>query len=312
MFSCLFKEDISKFVKSGDIEEMGDYSLDSKNIERFINECDKEIRDIIRKIIDNTKYVNFMEFMRNFFKSVKDLNDELVKRDITRFYLYECKCKCNRWIFKYFLRMIKFLNSNVKIKIIDDSFVNFKEDNFIILPFDCLHTGFQITKNTKILCQNNKKRKRMDIYVLSPYMSSYGIFNMRNREMEREYHYKLHIGTHIKIDEYLISEILTLEEMNRLEKYYPVGDNGKFSVNYDNIYLFYFNHKLGDYNSTLTILYMGVVANRDNSHKLGNMIKRRLNYKEEGIRLGIIPLIKDCKYVYNYMNIDTQNPICPV
>lgn len=150
----------------------------------------------------------------------------------------------------------------------------------------------------------------MDIYVLSPYMSSYGIFNMRNREMEREYHYKLHIGTHIKIDKYLMSEILSLDEMNRLERYYPVGDNGKLSVNYDNIYLFYFNHKLGDYNSTLTILYMGVVANRDNSNKLGKMIKE--GYKDGGIRLGIIPLIKDCKYVYNYMNIDTQNPICPV
>jgi len=40
------------------------------------------------------------------------------------------------------------------------------------------------------------------------------------------------------------------------------------------------------------------------------MIKE--GHKNEGIRLGIIPLIKDCKYVYNYMNIDTQNPICPV
>jgi len=307
MFSCLFGEDISKFVKSDEIDEYGDYSLDEKNIERFIKESDVNIRDVIKKIINKTRYVSFMEFMRNFFKSVKDLMDILSKKS---FYLYECRCKCNKWIFKYFLRMIKFLNPDIKVKIIDDTFVDFKDDDFIVIPFDCLHTGFRITKNTKILCDNNKKKKRIDIYVLSPYMSSYGIFQMKNREMEREYHYKLHIGTHINIDEYLITEVLTFDEINRLNDYYPSNNKDKIAINYTNIYLFYFNHKLGDYNSTLTILYMGVLPNIRNRRQLLEMI--RLDKNLEMKNLELVPLIKNCKYVYNYMNIDTQNPICPV
>ena len=190
MLSCLFGEDIGKIINKDDIDEFGDYSLNIKNIDRFLKECDICIKPIIKKILENTKYISFIEFMSSFFSSVKNLNDELVKIDKKIIYLYECRCKCNKWIFKYFYRMIKFLNPEIKIKLINDRYKNFKDDDFIILPFDCLYTGFQITKNTKILCNNNKRKKNIIIYVLSPYMSSYGIFNMKNKEMEKEYNYK--------------------------------------------------------------------------------------------------------------------------
>lgn len=335
MLSYLFDDDISKFIKRDEIDEYGDYSLDERNIERFLRECDDKIRPIIRKIIENTKYISFREFMRSLFKSVKDLNDVLMKMDKKIIYLYECRCKCNRWIFKYFNRMIKYLNPEIKVKVINDRYKNFKDDDFIILPFDCLQTGFQITKNTKILCNNNKKKKRIDIYVLSPFMSSYGIFNMKDKEMEREYHYKLHIGTHKKIDEYLITEVLTFKEIELLSNYYPqISPEDKYDSNLDNIYFFYFNHKLGDLHSTLTLLYMGVIANTYNRKQLQERIDfyqfgkyrkinedereeiERQNYlrkkdMERGFKLQVIPLIKNCNYVYKYENINTQNPICP-
>lgn len=335
MLSYLFDDDISKFIKRDEIDEYGDYSLDERNIERFLRECDDKIRPIIRKIIENTKYISFREFMRSLFKSVKDLNDVLMKMDKKIIYLYECRCKCNRWIFKYFNRMIKYLNPEIKVKVINDRYKNFKDDDFIILPFDCLQTGFQITKNTKILCNNNKKKKRIDIYVLSPFMSSYGIFNMKDKEMEREYHYKLHIGTHKKIDEYLITEVLTFKEIELLSNYYPqISPEDKYDSNLDNIYFFYFNHKLGDLHSTLTLLYMGVIANFFNRKQLQERIDfyqfgkyrkinedereeiERQNYlrkkdMERYFKLQVIPLIKNCNYVYKYENINTQNPICP-
>lgn len=340
MLSYLFGDDISKFIKKDEIDEYGDYSLDERNIERFLKECNEDIRPIIRKIIENTKYISFREFMRSLFKSVKDLNDVLMEMDKKIIYLYECRCKCNEWIFKYFNRMIKYLNPEIKVKVINDRYKNFKDDDFIILPFDCLYTGFQITKNTKILCNNNKKRKRIDIYVLSPYMSSYGIFNMKDKEMEKEYHYKLHIGSHKKIDEYLITEILTFKEIDLLGQYYPQlnpEEEDKYDSNLENIYFFYFNHKLGDLHSTLTLLYMGVIANRFNQNQLRereNVYRRirngymekadeekreeieRRNYiikknMERVFKLQIIPLIKNCNYVYKYSNINTKNPICP-
>jgi len=306
MFSCLFREDIEKFIKKDEIDELGDYSLNDKNIDKFLDECNLSIKPIIKKILENTKYISFKEFMRSFFSSVKNLNDELQKINKKIVYLYECRCKCNKWIFKYFNRMIKFLNPEIKIKIINDKYKNFKDDDFIILPFDCLYTGFQITKNTKILCNNNKKKKNIDIYVLSPYMSSYGIFNMKNKDMEKEYNYKLHIGTHIKIDKYLITEILNFKEIELLNDYYPSIEEDKYGSNLENIYFFYFNHKLGDLNSTLTLLYMGVIPNYFNRRNLENYKKEK-----KSIKLQIIPLINNCNYVYNYSNIDTHNPICP-
>lgn len=335
MWSYLFGDDISKIIKKDEIDEYGDYSLDERNIERFLRECDDKIRPIIRKIIENTKYISFREFMRSLFKSTKDLNDVLMKMDKKIIYLYECRCKCNRWIFKYLNRIIKYLNPEIKVKVINDRYKNFKDDDFIILPFDCLQTGFQITKNTKILCNNNKKKKRIDIYVLSPYMSSYGIYNMMDKEMEREYHYKLHIGSHNKIDEYLITEVLTFKEIELLSEYYPqISSEDKYDSNLDNIYFFYFNHKLGDLHSTLTLLYMGVVANISNRKQLQERIHfyqfgkyRKINEDEReeierqhylrkkemerGFKLQVIPLIKNCNYVYRYENINTENPICP-
>jgi hypothetical protein len=306
MFSYLFGEDIDKIINKDDIDEFGDYSLNNKNIDRFLKECDMCIKPIIKKILEKTKYISFDEFMRSFFSSIKKLNDELVKIDKKIVYLYECRCKCNKWIFKYFYRMIKFLNPEIKIKLINDRYKNFKDDDFIILPFDCLYTGFQITKNTKILCNNNKRKKNIIIYVLSPYMSSYGIFNMRNKEMEKEYNYNLIIGSHIKIDKYLITEILDFKEIELLGEYYPTIEEDKLGSNLENIYFFYFNHKLGDLNSTLTLLYMGVIANYYNMRNLGNYKKEK-----KSIKLQILPLINNCNYIYNYSNIDTHNPICP-
>jgi hypothetical protein len=48
---------------------------------------------------------------------------------------------------------------------------------------------------------------------------------------------------------------------------------------------------------------MGVIPNDFNRIKL--------LYEKEDKKLQIIPLIKNCNFVYNNSNIDTHNPICP-
>jgi hypothetical protein len=40
MLSCLFGEDIDKIINKDDIDEFGDYSLNTKNIDKFLKECD--------------------------------------------------------------------------------------------------------------------------------------------------------------------------------------------------------------------------------------------------------------------------------
>ena len=105
----------------------------------------------------------------------------------------------------------------------------------------------------------------------------------------------------------MITEILNFKEIELLGEYYPTIEEDKLGSNLENIYFFYFNHKLGDLNSTLTLLYMGVIPNEFNRSKL-----ERFKYRKEIISsLQILPLINNCNYVYNYSNIDTHNPICP-
>jgi hypothetical protein len=300
MFSFFFGDNISKFINKDDIDEYGDYSLNYKNSQKFLLECDDEIRPVIKKIIEKTKYVSFMDFMRSLFSSVKKLFDKINELNKKTLYLYDCKC--NRWLFKYIYKMINFLNPEIKFRIINDKYKNFKDDDFIILPFDCLFDGNQINLNVNII---SKFKKAIHIYILSPYMSSYAIFNIINKYNEKKFNYKMIIGSHKKIDEFLLKDVLNFKEIVLLEKYYPSFQNNqsKFNTNYNNVYLFYFNHKLGDFNTTLTLLYMGIIPNMHNSIILKN--------EKDIHKLQIIPLINNCNYVYNYDNIDSKFPICP-
>jgi len=63
MFSFLFEKDIIEILKRYKIDKLGDYSLDKRNIKKFIKESDDEVKGIVRKIIKNTKYVDFKEFI---------------------------------------------------------------------------------------------------------------------------------------------------------------------------------------------------------------------------------------------------------
>lgn len=104
MFSFLFEKDIIEILKRYKIDKLGDYSLDKRNIKKFIKESDDEVKGIVRKIIKNTKYVDFKEFMRNLYKSVKDLLKILKKNKKEKFYVYKTKGfdnKSNKWIYKY-------------------------------------------------------------------------------------------------------------------------------------------------------------------------------------------------------------------
>jgi len=53
------------------IEELKDHSLINKK--EFINASDINIRPIVKKILDKTKYVNHLEFIENLYKSIKKL-----------------------------------------------------------------------------------------------------------------------------------------------------------------------------------------------------------------------------------------------
>jgi len=83
-------------------------------------------------------------------------------------------------------------------------------------------------------------------------------------------------------------------------------DDDLYSIEFQN-FLVYFNHKLADYASTITLFYMGVVPNSYNKRILHERTKK--GNRNGNLPLQIIPLIKNCNY--NRKNINVNYPMCP-
>jgi len=90
--------------------------------------------------------------------------------------------------------------------------------------------------------------------------------------------------------------------------------------NTKNNYLIYFDHKLADPVSTITIFYLGIVPNQKNLFnfkRLNNIFKNKMSflitsYIDHFINsnnFDIIPFIKNCNNFYN--NISLWSPKCP-
>jgi hypothetical protein len=83
-------------------------------------------------------------------------------------------------------------------------------------------------------------------------------------------------------------------------------DDDLYSIEF-NKFLVYFNHKLADYASTITLFYMGVVPNSHNKRILHERTKKgNIN---GNLPLQIIPIINNCNYTRK--NINVNYPICP-
>ena len=180
---------------------------------------------------------------------------------------------------------------------------------------DCIYSGMQMQSNIKDLSKNKELKTKLIIYVLCPYISSFGIKAITYKEDQEEFNYKVIIGLHTKLDKYLSRNFITLEEIKLIKSYYSNllpkdminDDDDLYSIEFDT-FLLYFNHKLADYASTVTLFYMGVVPNSYNKKILKERTKN--GNRNGNLPLEIIPLIKNCNY--NIKNINVNYPICPI
>ena len=190
-----------------------------------------------------------------------------------------------------------------------------KNNDLLLITDDCIYSGHQMKSN---LINNIGKNKKTDIslliYILCPYISSYGINAITYKEHLTEFNYKIIIGYHKKLDKYLCRNFLSQEEIKLMESYYSNlnlkdvvnDDDDLYYIEFDGFFI-YFNHKLADYASTITLFYMGVVPNNYNKKILKERTKN--GNKNGNLPLQIIPLINNCNY--NISNINVNYPICP-
>ena len=285
------------------LEKLKDHSL--INTSKFIKASDIKVRKIVKKILDNTKYINYKEFIKNLNISIKDLLYYLKFKKLKTAYVYKSikfNTKSNGWIYNYIKKMFKYLKSNIKLKLINlNNIKKLKNNDIVIFPDDCIYSGLQMSSNINKFIKLKKKNL---IYILTPYISSFGINNIKNTIGKKN---KLKICKHVNIDKYLIYKYLKINEIAKIEGFYSNLEkkflNDKYISKFRNVYLLYFNHKLADFISTITLFYMGVVPNNYN--------KRALIYRTENTipKLQIIPLINNCNY--KKIKINVNNPICP-
>lgn len=296
-----------------------DHSLDKMNIRRFIKESDRKVRDIVKKIIENTTYISFKEFRRVLFKSFREFIDDMKREKRRIVYVYKTekwKNKSNKWIYLLLKNYIKKEKENLKLILISKTKLkSLKSNDTVIITDDCSYSGMQMQGNLiRDFGKYKNPKTLLRIYILCPYMSSYAVKAITYKEHEKEFNYNVKIGYHKKLDKYLSSNFLKPEEIRVMESYYSNlhpkdminDDDDLYSIEFQN-FLVYFNHKLADYASTITLFYMGVVPNSYNKRILHERTKK--GNRNGNLPLQIISLIKNCNY--NRKNINVNYPICP-
>jgi len=286
-----------------------DHSFDKEAVKKFIEASDVSVRDIVKKIIDNTDHISFEKFLMRLNSIIKELLDIVEKDKKTVVYcflgesLVKVKNKSNYWIYIYVLNYIeKKTNGKVNVKLIDNIDLIQEDNAKIILIDDCVYSGSQL-RNTIMEIKFNSTFT-FNFYMLIPYMSKIGIDVIKNG-----YKFNKNLNNSKFIffkNMYMIksvNDVLSVPEIYKINFYYSS------LVTFNNKFMIYFDHKLADTISTITPFYLGIVPCNENynldlhKNKLLSIPPYLLH------KYKIIPIIKNCDYYTNNMNF--MNADCP-
>ncbi len=160
----------------------------------------------------------------------------------------------------------------------------------------------------------NTEMKAINYYLLVPYITKIGI-NRINRSFNSNIFNsksksKLIFAKYLHNPK-LIQDVITREELAKINLYY------KPFMNFYNKSLIYFDHKLADIVSTITVFYLGLIPNQKNLKTFEDMkindIKKYGYFMLEPSailnKLDLIPIIKNCSHYTQ--DIDMWSPQCP-
>jgi hypothetical protein len=290
------------------------HSINYDNFKEFVKLADPEVKDICKKIINNTNHISFEKFLVRLNICINELLN-FIDIDKTIYIIVDkivndndFKFKSNFWLFEYIKQYINYKNiikrNIILLNNIDTDIL--KNYDTIIFIDDCVYSGDQMSQ-TIINMKNNKKLK-LNFYILVPFISTTGkaniIYSFNSKSNLKNY-CKL-IFPNFIFKPVMLKQVLNENEFLILKKYY--NDDKDFT---NKLCLIYFDHKLADTISTLTLFYLGIVPNQKNLSilKFLKNINNYNNWKNNVYLLDIIPIINKCdKYKYN---IDIVSPKCP-
>ena len=295
-----------------------DHSLDKKAVERFIEASDPSVKNICRKIINNTDHISFEKLLTRVNSNIKDLikkvkfngkNNQVIYCYLGLKITNHLMQKSNYWLYLYISEYIKYKTDGKINVILIDNLDIIKENNAnIMLIDDCIYSGLQMGSTIRSITYKNKMT--FNFYFLIPFMSKKG-----KKYIEENFNANLFLSNNnckiIFLDHiYFITEInniLTFNEIDKISKFY----NGLISFN--NKYLIYFDHKLADVVSTITGFFLGIVPCKKN---IKLIIDLKFTYFDRIIvpdkyinGFIVIPIIKNCSNYTNKLNL--TSPKCP-
>jgi hypothetical protein len=330
------------------------YNFGKNNIEEFIIKCrnfDKNpfnIRDIIRKLLENTDYISYNIFISKLNEIIEEyikyhrknynetgiarpifISNYLTSDGLSQYY----KNKSNVWIYDYVLNYlntkyagefeIKSINGLFNLRfddIISEFGKTFNENDTIIIVDDCIYTGNQM--GTKLRLLNREIKKYFKFYLLIPYGSEYA-----KRQIEFDFNqgygsgYGYGCGSKRKINDEKKDErlyfspnmhmIKTISEILNDDRFYLSDYYPSNMLDVDRSCLIYFDHKLPDIYSVPTIIYSGVVASPKNAQILSSLPSGIEINTEDIQKLDIVPIINNCDKYNKQNGIGLMSPKCP-
>jgi len=300
-----------------------DHSIDKEQVNKFIQACDPEYKEICKKIIDNTEHISFEKFLARMNSCIYNLMTYVnFKRPI---FIYlgkeqdfnDLKTKSNYWLYLYVKEFIRYITNEIKdvILITDIKKSNLMANDIIVLIDDCIYSGQQMGETVRSISTNSFFS--YNFYLLVPYISSKGLTKIKsafnkNKDLQNS---TLIPTAHLqKLKS--TNHILSSKEIEIMNNYYYKY----WWLNFNNKYLIYFDHKLADKVSTITHFYLGIVPSNANTINIANyyyykkeLFNKGMFYKSNNLDLYnfliIIPLFKNCKHYTKNLNI--MSPKCP-
>jgi hypothetical protein len=241
---------------------------------QFIYNCDKEVREIIEKVLNNTVHISFETFMTYLIQNFKKIIKSNPKCTLYIYITEDFIEKSNYWIYQllnYYKSSIGFKGEFIIISSLNDLIL--KNNDNILIPDDCIYSGEQLRLIVEEM--NNNRNLKLNIHLFISFMTNKGLDKVKKEFSNNSYldNCKLCLPYYIYNIDKSINNYLSKNEIEILEKYY--------SIDMNNRYLIYFDHKMPDYYSTVPLIYSGIVANSKNKELLFQIRKKKKDLKNE-------------------------------
>lgn len=276
-----------------------DHSIINYKLNKFIFNCDTDIKPIMRKIFNNNIHISFEKFMTYLIKNFKFI----IQNTSKQLYIYipdNFKNKSNYWIYtliNHYKTKIGYDKELILIRSLNDD--RLIDEDIIIVPDDCIYSGEQMKQMIEDMI--NKRNLNLNIHLFISFMTIEGITKITEEFNNNSYlnNCKLYLANYVYNIENKINKYLSIKEIKKLEEYYSISINNR--------YLIYFDHKVADHYSTIPLIYSGIVANYNNKITLNLIRKAKKDLKD---KLEFIQFINHTDDIRN-INVLTPEIIIP-